>query len=235
MTISIKPIKPKRISDQVFDQIREWIYRGKLKPGEKLLTERELAQAMGVSRTTIRDAVQRLAAMGLIIQKQGQGTFVKPMEGPMSGPIARAMETQDASLEELLEVRMGLECNSAALAARRADEADISALEQSIIEMEEAADSGHLGAEADTAFHMALAYAAKNSLNILIMKNFYDYLFHGIKESRIGLYETPGNIEEIIKQHKNILDAIKERDPSRAFSVMKKHIEFLMEFVKGRA
>ncbi len=56
MTISIKPIKPKRISDQVFDQIRELIYRGTLKPGEKLMTERELAQAMNVSRTTIRDA-----------------------------------------------------------------------------------------------------------------------------------------------------------------------------------
>jgi GntR family transcriptional repressor for pyruvate dehydrogenase complex len=70
MTIPIKPIKPKRISDQVFDQIRELIYRGTLKPGEKLMTERELAQAMNVSRTTIRDAIQRLVTMGLITQKQ---------------------------------------------------------------------------------------------------------------------------------------------------------------------
>ncbi|MCP4721904.1 MAG: FadR family transcriptional regulator, partial [Desulfobacteraceae bacterium] len=75
MTIPIKPIKPKRISDQVFDQIRELIFRGTLKPGEKLMTERELALAMNVSRTTIRDAIQRLVAMGMIVQKQGQGTF----------------------------------------------------------------------------------------------------------------------------------------------------------------
>lgn len=152
----------------------------------------------------------------------------------MSGPIARAMEDQNASLEELLEVRMGLECNSAALAARRADDTDISALEQSIAEMKEAADSGRLGAEADTAFHMALAYAAKNALNIMIMKNFYDYLFHGIKESRIGLYEKPGNMEEIILQHQRILNAVKKREPGQAFEVMKHHIEYIMDFVKGR-
>ena len=66
-TAPIKPIKPKRISDQVFDQIRELIYRGTLKPGEKLMTERQLSQAMNVSRTTVRGAIQRLVAMGLVI------------------------------------------------------------------------------------------------------------------------------------------------------------------------
>ncbi|NOX33482.1 MAG: FadR family transcriptional regulator, partial [Deltaproteobacteria bacterium] len=115
MTIPIKPIKPKRISDQVFDQIRELIFRGKLKPGEKLMTERELAQAMDVSRTTIRDAIQRLAAMGLIVQKQGQGTFVKTYDPGLENPLAKAIEAQNASIEDLLEVRMGLECNAASL------------------------------------------------------------------------------------------------------------------------
>jgi GntR family transcriptional regulator, transcriptional repressor for pyruvate dehydrogenase complex len=136
MTIPIKPIKPKRISDQVFDQIRELIYRGTLKPGEKLMTERELAQAMNVSRTTIRDAIQRLVTMGLITQKQGQGTFVKPMEAVEENPLAKAMESQSASLVDLLEVRLGLECNAAALAAQRADETDITAMQQSIEEMQ---------------------------------------------------------------------------------------------------
>ena len=164
MTVPIKPIKPKRISDQVFDQIRELIYRGRLKPGEKLMTERELAQAMNVSRTTIRDAIQRLVAMGLIVQKQGQGTFVKALEDVVESPLAKAMATQDASLEDLLEVRMGLECNAAALAATRADETDINALNQSFCEMEEEVNSGRLGTEADTAFHMAIAYSAKKPL-----------------------------------------------------------------------
>ena len=234
MTIPIKPIKPKRISDQVFDQIRELIYRGTLKPGEKLMTERELAQAMNVSRTTIRDAIQRLVAMGLIVQKQGQGTFVKSVDDTLATPLAKAMKAQDASIEDLLEVRLGLECNAAALAAQRADETDITALNQSITEMTEEVNSGRLGTEADTAFHMAIAYAAKNPLHILIMRNFYDYLFHGIGENLASLYEDPKNIEEILRQHRKILSTIKSRDPFKAYSAMKEHIGYVMAFFKNR-
>ena len=235
MVIPIKPIKPKRISDQVFDQIRELIYRGKLKPGEKLMTERELARAMNVSRTTIRDAIQRLVAMGLIVQKQGQGTFVKSLDDAVENPLAKAMETQDASLEDLLEVRMGLECNAAALAAKRADETDITALQQSVTEMTDEVASGRLGTEADTAFHMAIAYAAKNPLHILIMRNFYDYLFHGIGENLACLYEEPENIQEILRQHKTILESIMARDPYKAYTAMNEHIGFVMAFFRGRA
>jgi len=234
MTILIKPIKPKRISDQVFDQIRELIYRGTLKPGEKMMTERELAQAMNVSRTTIRDAIQRLVTMGLIIQKQGQGTFVKAIDDTLTTPLARAMEAQEASLDDLLEVRLGLECNAATLAAQRADETDITALNQSISEMEEEVNSGRLGTEADTAFHMAVAYAAKNPLHILIMRNFYDYLFHGIGENLACLYQEPENIQKILRQHKNILSSIKARDPFQANTAMKEHIGYVIEFFKDR-
>ncbi|SLM30275.1 conserved hypothetical protein [Desulfamplus magnetovallimortis] len=230
MNIPIKPIKPKRISDQVFDQIRELIYRGNLKPGEKLMPERELAEAMKVSRTTIRDAIQRLVVMGLIVQKQGQGTFVKSLDTQEQSPLAKAMQTQDASIQDLLEVRMGLECNAAALAARRADENDINAMVHSIEEMKKEVRSGRLGTEADTSFHMAVAYAAKNPLHILIMRNFYDYLFHGIRENLSGLYENMDNIDIILNQHHNIVDAIKSRDSYQAYSAMKDHITFVMVF-----
>ncbi len=234
MTIPLKPIKPKRISDQVFDQIRELIYRGKLKPGDKMMTERELAQAMDVSRTTIRDAIQRLATMGLIVQRQGQGTFVKSVKNTLENPLAKAMEAQEASLNDLLEVRMGLECNAAALAAKRADETDITALEQSITEMETEVNSGRLGTEADTAFHMAIAYAAKNPLHILIMRNFYDYLFLGIGENLACLYHEQKNIQIILLQHNNILASIKARDPYKAYTAMNEHIKFVMDYFNDR-
>ncbi len=230
----IKPIKPKRISDQVFDQIRELIYRGKLRPGEKMMTERELAEAMKVSRTTIRDAIQRLVTMGLVDQKQGQGTFVKSIEDTLDNPLARAMKAQDASLDDLLEVRMGLECNAAALAAKRADEKDITAMGQTVHEMQTEIESGRLGTEADTAFHMAIAYAAKNPLHILIMRNFYDYLFLGIGENLACLYEDPENIQKILRQHKAILAAIKSRDPYKAHLSMGEHINFVLDFFKSR-
>lgn len=234
MTIPIKPIKPKRISDQVFDQIRELIYRGEIKPGEKMMPERELAEAMKVSRTTIRDAVQRLVVMGLVIQKQGQGTFVKSYNADEQNPLAKAMQTQDASIQDLLEVRMGLECNAAALAAMRADEHDINSIEHSIEEMKKEISSGRLGTEADTSFHMAIAYATKNPLHILIMRNFYDYLFYGIRANLASLYENMDNIDIIISQHNDIMDSIKGRDSYKSYTSMKKHITFVMDFFKQK-
>lgn len=234
MSITIKPIKPKRISDQVFEQIRELIFRGSLKPGEKMMPERELAEAMNVSRTTIRDAIQRLVAMGLVVQKQGQGTFVRSGDKNPDSPLVKAMEAQDASIEDLLEVRLGLECNAAALAAERADENDLKALAHSIEEMKEEVASGRLGTEADTAFHMAIAYAAKNPLQILVMRNFYDYLFYGIRENLARLYENPANIDIIVSQHQEIMTAIKNRNSYQAHTAMKKHIQFVMDFFRGK-
>lgn len=230
MAIPIKRIKPKRISDQVFDQIRELIFKGKLKPGEKLMTERELAKAMDVSRTTIRDAIQRLTAMGLIVQRQGQGTFVKSYDDNLESPLAKAIESQDTSIHDLLEVRMGLECNAASLAAQRADSSDIKALTQSLEEMRKEVSSGRLGTQGDISFHMAIAYAAKNPLHILIMRDFYDYLHHNIRENLESLYAIPGNTQIIMKQHQNIVTAITKRNSEDAYKAMQTHIQFVIDF-----
>ena len=232
MDIPLKPIKPKRVSDQVFNQLCELIYRGNLKPGEKLIPERELAKAMNVSRTTVRDAIQRLCAMGLIVQRQGQGTFVKSVSEKLENPISKAIEAQNATIEDLLEVRIGLECNAVSLAAVRADESDILAMTRSIEEMQAAVKSGRLGTQADTSFHMAIAYAAKNPLHILIMRNFYDYLFHSVRENLASLYKEQENIDIILKQHKEILAAIKARDKKTAWEAMQNHIEFVQRYFK---
>ncbi len=235
MSIPLKPIKPKRISDQVFDQLRELIFRGKLKPGEKMMTERELAQQMKVSRTTVRDAVQRLVAMGLVVQRQGQGTFVGTYDASINNPIIKAIEDQNTSLEDLLEVRMGLECNAAALAAERADGSDLEAMNQCIKEMENEIKQGRLGNDADASFHMAIAYASKNPLHILIMRNFHDYLLHGIRENLRSLYEEPGNIEIIVRQHKDILAAITSRDTEGAYTAIQNHINFVLDFLDKKS
>ena len=234
MDLSIKPIKPKKISDQAFDQIRELIYRGKLKPGDKMMAERELARAMQVSRSTVRDAIQRLVTMGLVVQKQGQGTFVKTADPKEETTIFKMMQSQDATIGDLLEVRLGLECNAAAMAARRADGDDIKAMDLAIDEMKKEIDSGRHGTAADTSFHMAIAYAAKNPLQILIMRNFYDYLFHGIRTSLEDLYMDGENIEIILKQHLGILGARKARDSEGALRAMNTHIDFVVQFYRRR-
>jgi GntR family transcriptional repressor for pyruvate dehydrogenase complex len=232
MKIELKPIKPKRISDQVFEHLRELIFRGELKPGEQVLPERDLADALGVSRTSVRDAIRKLVVMGFLEQKQDQGTFVRGNDAINRSPLATAMENQDASLTDLLEVRMGLETNAAALAALRADEKDIRFLEKSLAELEEQIRNGELGNEADVSFHMAITYATKNPVQIYLMKSFFDFLFIGIKENLRYLYEERTNIDQIFKQHVAIIQAIKNRDPEAAFAAMKTHITFVMDFFK---
>lgn len=234
MQPKLTPIKPKRISDQVFDQLRELIFRGEFKAGEKILTERELAEAFGVSRTSVRDAINKLVVMGLLEQKQGQGTFVRSPESREKSLLANMVESQDASITDLLEVRMGLECNAAAMAASRAVEKDFQFMEKSIEEMQQEVQSGRLGTEADASFHMAIAYATNNPLQVFIMKNFYDFLFTGIKANLEGLYKVPGNIDIILEQHKQICHAIRSHDPKAAFNAMQRHIDFVYNFFEGQ-
>ena len=234
MRTPFKPIRPKRVSDQVFEQLRELIYRGRLKPGEQLMPERELAEALNVSRTTIRNAINKLVVLGMLDHRQGQGTFVKNAAPTDTNPLALAMEEQDASLEDLLEVRMGLECNAAALAAKRADAKDIQFLSNSLSEMAAEIKAGRLGTEADTSFHMAIAFATKNPVQIYIMRKFYDFLFVGIRENLRHLYEDPENIEEIIRQHTQVVDCIRQHDPRAAFDAMRHHINFVLQFFRNR-
>ena len=233
MKIRLKPIRPKRISDQVFDQLRELIFRGDFKPGQKIMTERELAKALNVSRNSVREAINKLVTLRFLEQRQGQGTFVCSMDEAVKIPLATVMETQDASLIDLLEMRMGIECIAASLAAQRANAEDLAAIEQAIQEMEADTAGGGLGTAGDLTFHMAIASATKNPLQIYIMKNVSDFLHVGIRENLLHLYQDPANIVEILKQHKTIYQAIRSGDADAAYDTMKKHINYVIHFFKN--
>jgi GntR family transcriptional regulator, transcriptional repressor for pyruvate dehydrogenase complex len=231
----LKPIKPKRMSDQVFEQLKDLIFRGQLKPGERLMTERELAQELGVSRPTVREAINKLVAMHLLEHRQGQGTFVNPPTASADrNPLAAVLNGQEAGLMDLLEVRLGLECNAVALAARRATEEDIREIEKCVQEMAVAVGEGNLGSDADITFHMALAYASKNVVQIHIMKSLYDLLFYGIQENLQHLYTEPINLQGVLDQHTDILKAIRRHDPDEAYAAMKRHITFVQDFFQER-
>ena len=234
MKIELKPIRPKRISDQVFDQLRGLIFRGDYQPGQKIMTERELAEALNVSRNSVREAINKLVTLRFLEQRQGQGTFVRPLDEAVQIPLATVMEAQDASLIDLLEMRMGIECTAASLAAQRIGTTELEAIEEAIAEMERDIGSGGLGTEGDLAFHMAIAAATKNPLQIYIMKNVSDFLHVGIRENLLHLYQDPKNIETILRQHKAICDAIRQRDPDAAYNAMRSHIAFVIDFFSRR-
>ena len=235
MNLLLKPIKARRVSDQAFEQIRDLVFRGQLKPGDQLMPERGLAQAMGVSRPTVREAIRRLVTMGLLEHQQGAGTFVRSLNAQREhNPLAAVIEGHDATLEELLEVRMGLEGQAALLAAQRASAEDLQVMEKALVAMQAENAAGRLGIDNDVSFHMALAFASKNPVQVYIMKNFYDLLHHGIKENLRALWEEPASLPIIIRQHREIYEAIKDHDPEGAYQSMKRHITFVLDFVRNR-
>ncbi len=224
-----KPIRPRKVSDQIFEQLRDIIFRGKLKAGEKLPPERDLADAFGVSRPSVKAAISKLVNLGLVEQKQGQGTYVRSMESRyLENPLREVLEGQEISIADLLEVRLGLEVQAVGLAAVRATSEDIQILEMCLQDMLSKVEEGQMASEEDVSFHMSIAFATKNSAQVYLMKNFYELLFHGISESRIYLYEA-GNLPTINQQHSEILQAIRNKDPVEAKACMERHIRFVME------
>jgi len=229
-----KPVQPKKISDQVFEQLRDMIFRGQLKPLDQLPPERDLAQQMGVSRPTVRNAVGRLVSLGLVEQRQGHGTFVaNHHNGGQSNPLVLMIEGQSVSLPQLLEVRLGLECNSAVLAARRANDEDIALLERSLAQMSDQIKKGGLGSSEDVYFHMRIAYASKNPLQVQLMKHFYDYMAVGIRENLQILYQDVVNVDLVHLQHERVLSAIKDHDTHAAFDYMRSHINFVIDYFEN--
>ncbi len=228
----LNTLRPKKLADQVFERIRDLIFKGDLRPGEQLKSERELSNILSVSRPTIRQAIRKLIELGLVENRQGQGTFIcHPKEARGHNLLRQMIDLGEASLRDFLEVRMALECQAAASAALRATAADVSTLERHVEDMRKSIENGQLGILEDVRFHMTLAYATKNQVQIILMKNMYDLLHFGIEESLKQLYLDPENLEIILQQHQQVCDAIRQRDAQAADEAMRQHIGFLIQYM----
>lgn len=226
-------IKKQYISDIAFEQLRENIYRGELKSGERLMPERDIAMLMQVSRSSVRKALALLLEKGYIEKREGKGYFVKmPTPQDPHNPFSYIMTPRKSSLDELMEVRIGLECHGVVLAAERADDNDVLFLRKSLSELTEDQPNREKARNADLKFHMGIAFATHNSVHIDLTRRFYDYMFHSISKLHALLYEKHRNLEIIDKQHFKIFDAISNKDPKSAARYMRQHITFLRGFLK---
>lgn len=225
----LKPIKSVKISDKVYEQLRDMIYRGELRAGEKLMSERDMALALNVGRPTVREAIQKLTEQGLIESRRGVGTFVLGEETRRSNkPLLQLLNGQDFTIVELLEVRLVLESNSAVLAARRATEEDIRIIEQSLNRLLEARDLER-NLDNELSFHMNIAFASKNIVQVHLMKSFYDVLYYGMNLAFPTLIKDEKLDEMTVDQHITIFNALKNRDPELAGKTMEKHIRVILE------
>lgn len=227
------PVKQKPVATLVFEQLRDSIFRGQLKPGEQLPSERELADTMRVSRTSVRNALTQLITLGYLETRHGSGTYVVDYsKNAADNPFTSLISPSRSTIDEVLEYRVGIGMHGAALAAERATDADIQFLEETLHRNDGQTTSVQQETEADIAFHMGIAYATHNVVYIELTRRFYEYMFFRLKELHCILYEIQANLDAIEEQHNTILVAIKDGDPVAARRAMEQHIEFLRRLLR---
>lgn len=217
-----QPIQSARLYEQIAAQIEERILDGDLECGDKLPSELELADQFGVSRTAVREAIKALRAKGLVEVQPGRGTFVTDGSSQVLrtslGQVLRI--TDEGRLDHLIEIREILEPKIAALAAERAEQQDIQAMQSAIEAMDVTIDDAEPFIEADLAFHLALSHATKNVLIPLLIDPIVDML----QEQRIRIFKLKKGSERGQYHHKRILAFIVDRDALGAHDAMEAHL-----------
>ena len=225
MPLALKPdfetVRRDKVYEGVAKQIERLILK-KLQPGDKLPSERELAESLGVSRSSIRDAIRSLELMGMVEPRQGAGTIVcETSPDSLVNPLANALKRKEDLIGELFDFRKMLEPQLAARAATRASPDAISEMEVILERQEEKLHRGESGVVEDSEFHYAIALAAGNSVVLKVLDTLMDLL----RDSRERSLQVQGRPQKSLAGHQRILRAIKRRDARAAKVAMRRHIE----------
>jgi GntR family transcriptional repressor for pyruvate dehydrogenase complex len=231
VSAATEPIRRTRVYEQVASRIQQMIVDGQLRPGDRLPTERELAERFGVSRSSVRDAIRVLELMGLVEPRQGEGTVVRDLSpDAVVNPLASLLVRSRALLSDLLDVRKMIEPHLAARAAVHATEEEVARLQAIYDRQREKAQRGELAVEEDSEFHYTIATAARNRVILRIL----DVLMDLLKTSRERSLQVPGRLQRSLEGHRRILAAIRRRDAEAAEAAMRRHLEEIEE-VLGQA
>ncbi len=223
----IKPIKRTNISEEVFLQMKQLIIEQKWKSGDKLPSEHELCKLFNVSRVTVRNALQRLAALDLIKTRPGDGAYVKMVDNTTS--FNRLVPTAyfEENIDIILEFRREIESGTCAIAVEKADKNDIKELRKMLKQMEGLQDDLEQLAIIDLEFHYKIAQISRNPLIIKTYEIIADVYSSHMKRMVKNMGGETGMF-----YHKKIVDAIEARHADKARSYMHKHIAENQDFIK---
>ena len=228
----IRPvITERKLSRRLFEQLAEQIKSGRFAPGARLPTEQALTQAAGVSRTVVREAVAALRAEGLVITRQGVGAFVsaEPQRAPFRIEPERLQSLADVL--NVMELRLGVEIESAGIAAERASRQQVKAIGAALEAIGRAAGAGKSAVDEDLALHRAIAEATGNPE----FPRFLQFIGRHLIPRRIvsGLPERMGGREAYLaliqEEHRRIYEAIRDRQPGAAREAMRRHLTRSLE------
>ncbi len=217
----LKPVQRKTIPDVIVDQIRALIESERFQPGDRLPSERELAEQLRVGRSSVREALKALTSIGLLKRCQ-RGTYVH--EGSrrlLSNELTTSMLLKRVSMEDLFEARTILEVAMSGLAAERATDEDIGVMRECLSRMEEFRDVPGEFVVANLGFHEAIAEAAQNGVLLELFTAVRDLLHQAQEE----VVRVPGVVESSLAQHASILSAIQDQNGEAARQTMYEHID----------
>lgn len=218
--MEFKPVKRASISEQVFNQLKQKVLEGEWTQGEKLPSENELADKLGVSRVTIRQGLQKLVALGLAETRLGEGTFVRELTpGTLMQSVIPVAYLSARTTMEVLDFRYVIEVETAALAAERCQPEDVEMLRNQLDTMLAAKGDFWAFSRADLDFHLMIAQITRNSMIVETYTILRDVLEACMKETVESL-----GVELGIPYHKRLIEYFEKKDPEAAKECMRAHM-----------
>ncbi|SCY62067.1 FadR/GntR family transcriptional regulator [Desulfoluna spongiiphila] len=216
-------MKRARLSEQIVNEIQRMIRDEGFSDGDRFYSENVLTKKLDVSRASVREAIRILEISGKVTVRQGKGIFVSDPISKGVNTFAAWLQSNEADLRDHFEMRRILEPKAASLAAEKADEKDLEAMEGTLdaFSRQVASETREGIIEEDRIFHLALAKSTRNRPLYILMKT----MAESLSEGWISSLNIPGRAERTVAEHKAIFDAIKARDPKRAEKVMMAHLE----------
>ena len=225
-----QPVQPEKLSTAVTRQIEKLILRGILRPGERLPSERELSERLGVSRPSLREAIAELQDKGLLSARAGAGIYVADMLGSaFSDALIRLFADHEQAVFDYVSFRRDMEGLAAERAARFASDTDLQVI-QTILDKMEAA---HLKrdptdeARLDADFHLAIIEASNNVIMLHMMRSMYQLLQQGVFYNRQTMFKQRTTRDMLLDQHRAINDALQARDPEGARAAVEAHLSYV--------
>lgn len=223
-------IESEKLSSAVVRQIELLILRGILRPGERLPSERELSDRLGVSRPSLREAIAELQERGLLATRASAGIYVAEMLGTsFSEALVKLFATHDEAVFDYLDFRRDLEGLAAERAARLGSETDLKIVDTIFAKMEAAHTKRNPADEAglDAEFHLAIVEASHNVVMLHMMRSMFQLLREGVFYNRSVMFKQRTTRDSLLDQHRQINNALQARDPEVARAAIERHLQFV--------
>ncbi|MCK8817013.1 FadR family transcriptional regulator [Natroniella sulfidigena] len=230
--MEFNPVQDKKVYQQIIDQIKQMIYQGQLKKGDKLPSERTLTAELNVSRSSLREAFSALEIIGLIESRHGEGTFIKEnTDDNFLKPLSLLFMVEEDVNGDLIELRKMIETSSVELAAWRADQESLNQIKKHVDLMKDSRGDAVDSRRADRGFHYALAKTTGNKLIYKFLNSISGVIDLYLANAMERIVKDENKNEAFIRQHDKIYQAIKLGDKDLAKEAMVEHLNWSQDLM----